>query len=347
MARPARSGRPGKPKFSSHKANAAGYAKRHSNKSKINLSDVYDYQPEKVRRGNVSLTLDKEEAAEWGRDGSDEDDGIDQAALRARLIGENVDDEKIDSEDDEELDSDAAFEESDEETYAGFSFGSKVRRACFFCSFVLFTQRGVQSKQKSKAKKASKPKKTSGVRFAEVDLNEDESADEAPAAEAGSSSEEEEEEEGDSDEFIDVLDVLDGRGEPDLGEDEGKASVRKDSAGRTEHEAEDEEMEEDEDEGDEEGQEYGEDEDDENVVEEEGMDLSADEADESPEALDSLGKFISSLDTGTKRKAEGAELEAPRRKRRVIQERTEAGAENEFAANVTGMLLRPQLSLNM
>lgn len=44
---------------------------------------------------------------------------------RARLIGELDDDEKIDSADDEELDSDAAFNESDEERYAGF-FSSKV-----------------------------------------------------------------------------------------------------------------------------------------------------------------------------------------------------------------------------
>lgn len=126
MARPARPGRPGKPKFSSHKANAAGYAKRHSAKSKANLSDVYDYQHEKVRRGNVSLTLDKEEAAEFERDGSDDDD-VGHNALKARLIGETVDGEKIDSEDDEELDSDEAFEESDDEKYAGFSFGSQVR----------------------------------------------------------------------------------------------------------------------------------------------------------------------------------------------------------------------------
>lgn len=44
---------------------------------------------------------------------------------RARLIGEHDDDERIDSADDEELDSDAAFDESDEERYAGF-FSSKV-----------------------------------------------------------------------------------------------------------------------------------------------------------------------------------------------------------------------------
>lgn len=46
---------------------------------------------------------------------------------RARLVGENDDDDdKIDSADDEDLDSDAAFDESDEERFAGF-FSSKVR----------------------------------------------------------------------------------------------------------------------------------------------------------------------------------------------------------------------------
>jgi len=53
---------------------------------------------------------------------------------KPRLIGENVEDEDIPSEDDEELDSDAAFEESDEERFAGFSF-PKVRRS----PFLLFT----------------------------------------------------------------------------------------------------------------------------------------------------------------------------------------------------------------
>lgn len=128
-----------------------------------------------------------------------------------------------------------------------------------------------------------------------------------------------------------MLDVLDGRGEPDLGEEEGKGSSRRDGAGRVEHQIGDmEEVDENEDED--------EDEVDEDENEDDGMDLSADEADhDSPEALDSLGKFISSLDTGTKRKAEDAGLEAPRRKRRFIQERTEAGAENEFAAHVAGI----------
>ena len=125
MARPARSTHSGKPLPSSHKANAAGYAKRHARKDKstAGLSDVYDYQSQKVRRQNVSLTLDRDEAAEFDH-GSDGE--VDREALKARLTGENQDDEKIDPDDDEELDSDAAFEESDEERFAGFSFNSKV-----------------------------------------------------------------------------------------------------------------------------------------------------------------------------------------------------------------------------
>ena len=45
--------------------------------------------------------------------------------LRVRLIGENEDDEEIDSDDDEESYSDAAFEETDEERFADF-FSAKV-----------------------------------------------------------------------------------------------------------------------------------------------------------------------------------------------------------------------------
>ena len=86
-------------------------------------SDVYEYQSQKVRRANVPLSLDKEEANEHDFDS----DGDLVANIRKpRLIGESVEDEEIPTEDDEELDSDAAFEESDEERFAGFSF-PKVR----------------------------------------------------------------------------------------------------------------------------------------------------------------------------------------------------------------------------
>jgi U3 small nucleolar RNA-associated protein 14 len=118
--------RPQKPKPSGSKANAAGYAKRHSKKAKtVNglSSDVYEYAPEAMRRSKVTLDLDREEAAEYGV--GTEGDNEDREELRARLIGEHVENEMIDSGDDEEIDSDAAFEESDEERFAGF-FSSKV-----------------------------------------------------------------------------------------------------------------------------------------------------------------------------------------------------------------------------
>jgi hypothetical protein len=86
-------------------------------------SDVYEYHSQKVRRANVPLSLDKEEANEHDFDS----DGDLVANIRKpRLIGESIEDEEIPTEDDEELDSDAAFEESDEERFAGFSF-PKVR----------------------------------------------------------------------------------------------------------------------------------------------------------------------------------------------------------------------------
>lgn len=177
-------------------------------------------------------------------------------------------------------------------------------------------------------KKQEKPK---GVRFADVDLNEDGSdMEDDHISEHNDDSEEEEEEEGDPDEFIDILDVLDGRGEPDLG-DEKEEMETIEGAERNEDEDEDEAEDEDEDEG--EGEDAGEE-----GSDEEGFALSADEED-APEALEGLGTFISGLDTGKKRKADEAEAsgDPARRKRRIIQERTEAGAENEFAAKVSGM----------
>jgi len=107
-------------------ANVAGYEKRQARKAKsgAGTSDLYEHIPEKTRRSKVGLDLDRDEALEYGVgiDGANEEE---REALKARLIGENVDDEEIASEDDEEIDSDAAFEESDEERFAGF-FSSKV-----------------------------------------------------------------------------------------------------------------------------------------------------------------------------------------------------------------------------
>lgn len=112
--------------------NAAGYAKRKSLKSKTlaNPSDVYEYQPERVRRSKVKLQLEKDEAlGAGGGDESDaEDDMSGRGRLKPRLVGENDDDDGIASDEDEELDSDAAFDESDEERFAGFDFSHNKAR---------------------------------------------------------------------------------------------------------------------------------------------------------------------------------------------------------------------------
>lgn len=111
-------------------ANVAGYEKRQARKAKSGpaLTDLYEHvQQNKGRRSKIALDLDRDEAMEFGvgLDGIDENE---REQLRARLIGELSDDEEIASGDDEEIDSDAAFEESDEERFAGF-FSAKV------CSF--------------------------------------------------------------------------------------------------------------------------------------------------------------------------------------------------------------------
>lgn len=115
-----KSSKPSKSGSSTSKANAAGYAKRHSGKEKkTSLSDVYEFTQGKVRRSKVRLELDRDEDMGGGDDAMDE-------VPRARLVGEEGEDDHIDSGDDEEIDSDEAFEESDEGRFAGFNFSRKV-----------------------------------------------------------------------------------------------------------------------------------------------------------------------------------------------------------------------------
>jgi U3 small nucleolar RNA-associated protein 14 len=130
------------------KSNAAGYAKRHSQKSSnkgkatVSFDDVYEYAPSKVRRAKIGLELDREEATDRHNYASDDDIDLGamgqegRAGLRARLLGENADDEQVDSGDDEEIESDDAFEESDEEKYAGFDFSSMVCGVLFLNVFI-------------------------------------------------------------------------------------------------------------------------------------------------------------------------------------------------------------------
>lgn len=130
-----RAARPTKPPHrpSSAKSNAAGYAKRKAQPpraARASAADVYEYQPERVRRATVQLQLEKDELRGAGRGGESDGEGSEAGVGRAkpRLVGED-DEDGIAEEEDEELDSDAAFEESDEERYAGFSFASS--KVCF------------------------------------------------------------------------------------------------------------------------------------------------------------------------------------------------------------------------
>ncbi|KAL0952160.1 hypothetical protein HGRIS_008776 [Hohenbuehelia grisea] len=316
-----------KPRPSASKANAKGYARRHSRKAQsLNVArdtDVYEYQPEKSRRGKVALDLDRDELQGFG--GLDEDDDQGNTALRARLIGEDMENEQIASDDDEEIDSDDAFEESDDERFVGFNFTSEKTRA---------------------SKKAAQKGKTSAskVRFAEVDLNEDDDM-------AGSDGDsvhgdqdvdgDEEEEDGDPSEFIDVLDILDGKGDP-FDEDEVAGLSSGASTSRpaeADSEEEDPASENDDADSAEEDAQGG--------ASISASDLESDD-DVNGEALDELQDFITQLNpltASTKRKAldESEASAKPVKRRHVIKERTEAGAESEFGAfNSSG----PKLSID-
>ncbi|KAJ3833190.1 Utp14-domain-containing protein [Lentinula raphanica] len=302
-------------KGSAAAAAANGYAKRQARKAaKSNTrsaDDVYEYAPEKVRRSKVALDLDREEELD-APGGADE---VEDIRLKARLIGENDEDEKIDSEDDEEIDSDGAFDEDDDERFAGF-----------------FTKKA--------PKKASKR----SVKFADVDLNEDDEDDgRIQEHEQGNSESEEEEESGEDDEFIDVLDILDGKGEPLNDEDNdpppppptqprnGPSSDEEMDDGENEDRGSDEEEEEEEEEED----------------EDDKISISLSEAeDEAAGALDDLQTFVSSLNPSSsisqKRKPD-EEPDQPR-KRRFIKERTETGPESEFRTQSSGLSLNDLLA---
>ncbi|KAI0354648.1 Utp14-domain-containing protein [Trametes cingulata] len=340
MAKGRSLGKAAKPARPSRKAaNALGYAKRQTLKSKSisrgDIEDVYEYQQDKVRRAKVKLQLEKDELlGAGGAESGSEDDG--QGATgkrrdrRPRLVGENDEDDRIDEDEDEEIDSDEAFEESDEERFAGFSFSQK-------------------KKAKSKLKPKKKAESGRSVRFAEVDLNEDSDggkseaeADEASEASEGDEEDEEEEEEGDPSEFIDVLDVLDGRAEPESEEETGKVEKEKEGSKERGKARMEEDLDEDEEMGSEEDGSEDEGEEDDDEEDDPMVSPSEDEAGEDDSALQDLENFVSGLDAGQKRKApdddDGKDSEESRRarKRRLLPERTEAGAENEFAAPADG-----------
>jgi U3 small nucleolar RNA-associated protein 14 len=69
--------------------------------------------------------------------------------------------------------------------------------------------------------------------------------------------------------------------------------------------------------------------------------FSASDAENSPAALEELGKFISNLEPSAKRKVpldedSNTQNGVRPKKRRMIEERTEAGEENEFHAQAFG-----------
>ncbi|ESK95123.1 small nucleolar ribonucleoprotein complex subunit utp14 [Moniliophthora roreri MCA 2997] len=307
--------------------NANGYAKRQSRKAAKTASrlddDVYEYAPERVRRSKVALDLDREEETGFG--GFGDDDDMEDLRLKARLVG---DDEKLPSDDDEEIDSDEAFEESDEERFAGF----------------------FSNKKKSKTKK----KKKAQVRFAEVDLNENEDGDEKSEVAGSESSEDEEEESGEDDEFIDVLDILDGRGEP-LDDDDDDEPHGKSDQSRSYH-AEEKDQPDTEVLSEGEGEEEDEDEEEDEGVDEDDEDISvslSNAEDEAAGALEELQNFVSSLDTSSSSKkrradddqlAEGSLAAKQPKKRRMLQEHTEAGDENEFRTKAAGVSLADLLA---
>ena len=174
-----------------------------------------------------------------------------------------------------------------------------------------------------------------------MDLDEDKDMDQ------GSKSDDvngEEEEEGDDDEFIDLLDVLDGKGEVDIGSDNEDAprppSQRpreaEDFSANEDHESRNSDGEDDSEVGS--GSHV--------ASEDEKMEVefSGDEDDVSPEALDELQNFVSKLDptSSKKRKAPGdgdssVSADTRARKRRLVKERTEAGVEDEFHVRAAGL----------
>jgi U3 small nucleolar RNA-associated protein 14 len=114
--------------------------------------------------------------------------------------------------------------------------------------------------------------------------------------------------------YIDVLDVLDGRA--DSSEEEGPSTGNQPAGSEVAAVSEEEVVEE----GHEE--------------EEQDSILSAD-GDDNPNALEGLEKFVASLETSRKRKGDPTNPFVPRKKR-VLEEMTTAGVEGEFAATVSG-----------
>ncbi|OAX41009.1 Utp14-domain-containing protein [Rhizopogon vinicolor AM-OR11-026] len=307
---------PSKSRISLKKSNAVGYAKRLSQKkgkATASFDDVYEYAPSKVRRAKISLELDEEEAIDRRDYASDDDVDLGsmgqegREGLRARLLGENKDDEQVESGDDEEIESDDAFEESDEEKYAGFDFSSQRTKA-----------------GPSLKKNARRSRKI----LSEVNLNEDSDdvVSDADSADKLEEDQDEEMEDGDAQNFFDILEVFDGKADEDndVPAIQSKEKIEAPMSGISDDVSELEEDEMSEDGMSEDEQEYA---------------ISESDREASPEALAELESFLSKLDPaeGKKRKSDDASAtQSLVKKRRLIEERTEAGAEGEFGVSAAG-----------
>lgn len=163
-----------------------------------------------------------------------------------------------------------------------------------------------------------KRQQQSNVRFADVNLDENEVQSEGKI----DSAEEDDDEDGQDGEFIDVLDVLDGRGEP-----YDNANVPETPTPKATFTGKDED-------------EVGDEEDDDEDLDM-NDDFAPDEEEVLPEALDELENFVSNLSsTPQKRSLDGvdvASVDLRPRKRRMLNERTDSGLESEFRARNSGM----------
>lgn len=164
-----------------------------------------------------------------------------------------------------------------------------------------------------------------------MDLNEDEDQH----GDAVDDEDEDEEMDGDDGEFINLVDVLDGKADADMGDDGStslKHSLTKATKWTRESVVDDEDVDE-ESEGVEEES---------SSAEEANLDFTPSDDEAGPEALDELENFITSLETSDKKRKDHPDSntsnsqEPKRKKYQIIRERTEAGTENEFRTQASG-----------
>lgn len=178
----------------------------------------------------------------------------------------------------------------------------------------------MKAKQKSRKQKGKIT-----VSLAEVNLDEDEEMDHQRSED--SEEEMDEEEVGDDGQFMNLVDILDGKGADNNNETNPKVKDNQLFTGNHQNN-EESQSEEDEEEVDDDDQ-------------EEEMAFVPSENEEGPNALEQLQTFVTKLEvTARKRKAlDGAGVEHKEkraRKRRLLQEKTEAGEENEFNVRSSG-----------